>query len=104
MSANRSADQHEIEEFEERTHSFIVKVWLEETMPTAGRPVWYGRITHVPSGRRRYFRNLSDIVTFVAPYLKGMGVEFSLWARIRHCWGKLNDHTRANDVSDESSL
>lgn len=53
---------------ESKVHSFIVKLWLEgETSPH----VWHGHITHVPSGTRRYFKQLSDITDFVAEYIDG---------------------------------
>jgi hypothetical protein len=47
---------------ESNVHSFIVKLWLEER-------VWHGQITHVPSGERRYLKDLRDIVTFIKPYI-----------------------------------
>lgn len=68
------------DEFEATTHPFIVKIWLEETAEEAGQAVWRGHITHVPSGERRYLKELDDITAFVAPYLEGMGV------RLETCW------------------
>ncbi len=58
------------------THSFIVKLWLEETAEENGRATWRGHITHVPSGTRRYLKDLEDIVSFIKPYLEAMGVKF----------------------------
>jgi len=60
---------------ESNTHSFVIKVWLEETAEEAGRATWRGHITHVPSGERRYLKDLDDITAFIASYLKGMGIE-----------------------------
>jgi hypothetical protein len=40
------------------THSFIVKVWLAGPEDETGRHLWRGRVTHVPSGRDRYFLEL----------------------------------------------
>jgi hypothetical protein len=57
------------------THSFIVKIWLEETTEEAGQATWRGHITHVPSGERRYVQDLGDIAAFIAPYLERMGVK-----------------------------
>ena len=51
------------------THSFIVKVWLVETSDKTVGLTWRGRITHVPSGRFRYFTNASEISIFMTPYL-----------------------------------
>lgn len=57
-------------------HSFIIRIWLEEIARGAGRAIWRGHITHVPSGERRYLKTLSDINTFIVPYLQAMGVAF----------------------------
>ena len=54
--------------FESVTHSFVVRIWLEED----DRATWRGHITHVPSGDRQYVERLSDIVNFIAPYVDGM--------------------------------
>ncbi len=59
---------------EANTHSFIVKIWLEETVAETGRTVWRGHITHVPSGERRYLKCLDDVPAFLEPYLQQMGV------------------------------
>ena len=57
------------------THSFVVTLWLEETEQEAGRATWRGHITHVPSGTRRYLSNVGDIIDFIIPYRKRMGVK-----------------------------
>jgi hypothetical protein len=54
--------------FESVTHSFVVRIWLEED----DRATWRGHITHVPSGDRQYVERLSDIIDFVSPYVDGM--------------------------------
>jgi hypothetical protein len=54
------------------THSFVLKIWREETPADTAR--WRGRITHVPSGRYRYFDDLLDVLAFVAPYLEGVNM------------------------------
>ena len=54
--------------FESVTHSFIVRIWLEEE----DRACWRGHITHVPGGERQYVEQLSDIADFIAPYVPGM--------------------------------
>jgi hypothetical protein len=57
------------------SHSFIVKVWLEESFEEAGETLWRGHITHVPGEERRYLRTLDDVVDFIGPYLECMGVK-----------------------------
>jgi hypothetical protein len=39
-------------------HSFIVRIWLEESTAEAPQPSWRGSITHVLSGRRQFFVDL----------------------------------------------
>lgn len=55
-------------------HSFIVKLWLEETGDESS---WHGYITHVPSGDRQYLRELADIVAFIKPYIESGGEQFA---------------------------
>lgn len=69
------------------THSFIVKIWLEETAEETGQATWRGHITHVPSGERRYVQDLDEITAFIAPYLEQMGVRVNLRERVRR-WMK----------------
>ncbi len=58
-------------------HSFIVRVWLEETAEEAQVARWRGQITHVPSQKRRYVEDLRDLNEFIAGYLQAMGVRIS---------------------------
>lgn len=64
------------------TQSFVVKVWLEETVEETGRAKWRGHVTHVTSGERRYLESLSGIVDFIMPYLEQWGVSFSIFSRL----------------------
>jgi hypothetical protein len=80
---------------ESNTHSFIVKIWLEETVEEADRATWRGHITHVPSGERRYLKDLDGITAFITPYLAEMGVRLGNgwrmedWLRwLRACFGR----------------
>ena len=59
-------------------HSFIVKVWLEEEATKNNDTIWHGHITHVPSGEKRYLKNLDEIALFIQPYLEAMGIRFDL--------------------------
>ena len=61
-----------VDQLETKSASFIVRIWLEETAEEAGRLVWRGSITHVPSGERLYFEKLEAIADFVASYVKTM--------------------------------
>ena len=62
------------------THSFIVKIWLEEPTDDNHKGKWRGHITHVPGGERRYLKNLGEILAFIVPYLMSMGLRpDALW-------------------------
>jgi hypothetical protein len=66
------------------THSFIVKIWLEEPSEDHQKGRWRGHITHVPGGERRYLKSLGEIVTFIVPYLVSMGVRLEAYWRLRY--------------------
>jgi hypothetical protein len=53
--------------------SFIVKVWSEEEATKNSGATWHGHITHVPSGKKCYLKNLGEVTAFIEPYLKAMG-------------------------------
>lgn len=60
------------------THSFIIKVWLEEISEDVGTAVWRGQITHVLSGKQRYVKSLQEVMSFMDAYFQQMGVRLSL--------------------------
>lgn len=67
---------------EPTTQSFIVKVWVEESADGSSQGVWRGHITHIPSGKRHYLKNLNEIRDFIAPHLEEMGVKLDAGWRI----------------------
>lgn len=56
-------------------HSFIIKIWQEDSDEESRQVSWIGNITHVISGKRIYFQSLDDINSFIVPYLRQMGAE-----------------------------
>jgi hypothetical protein len=50
---------------EARTHSFVVRVWIE----AGAQPPWRGSVTHVSTGQRRHFTDLGEVVSFIEPYV-----------------------------------
>jgi hypothetical protein len=65
------------------TCSFIIKIWIEQGRSEANQAIWRGHITHVPSGERRYLKDLDEIPTIIMPCLEAMGVKLGLGQRIR---------------------
>ena len=55
------------------SQSFVIRIWLEETADEAGALSWRGHISHVPSGKRRYFQDMQAIVAFIQPYVGRLG-------------------------------
>ena len=76
-----------MDRYETSTHSFIVKIWLEEPGGKAGAAVWRGRVTHVPGGERRHVRDLAGITDFIAPYVASFGAPTPGRRRLRRWFG-----------------
>ena len=51
-------------------HSFIVRIWLEETQSNPQLKIWRGHITYVNHGDRHYFNDINEIPGFIAPHLR----------------------------------
>lgn len=54
---------------EERVHSFVVRIWAEDTINEAEEVTWRGHVTHIPSNTRRYFERIDTLSQFIAGYL-----------------------------------
>ena len=78
--------------FETNTHSFVIKIWLEEIAEDAGRALWRGHVTHIPNGARRYVQDLDGIVFFIVPYLEGMGGRPGLYWRLKRWLNRARSH------------
>ena len=71
------------------THSFIVRVWTEDSDNNGAPVTWRGSIDHVGQGERMYFYDLEGIVRFIRDQI-GIRTKHSatIWqsaiARIRH--------------------
>ena len=50
--------------------SFIVRVWMEESVSEAREAIWRGHITPVPNGKRHYFFDINEIPAFIRAHLK----------------------------------
>lgn len=83
-----------MDEIEQNTHSFIVKVWRERTTIEDETFSWRGHITHVPDGERRTVSHLEEIGLFISPYLRGMGVRLDWSYRVLRLAYALRRRTR----------
>ncbi|RME01413.1 MAG: hypothetical protein D6816_12340 [Bacteroidetes bacterium] len=84
-----------MDQIELSNHSFLIRIWREE----GARPAWRGHITHIPSGERRYFEELSTISLFVLPYLEEMGVLPGMYWRLK-IWFQEKLQTRKVEKRD----
>ena len=79
MESNEAPINNKVWSFpESNTHSFIIKVWLEEISEDIDTGVWRGQITHVLSGKHRYVKNLQEMMIFMDEYFKQMGVKLDM--------------------------
>lgn len=72
-----------MELLESHTHSFVIKIRFEAAAMEKNKAVWRGQITHVPSGKRRFFKHLHEILLFMTPYLQDMGVQPGVYWRVK---------------------
>ncbi len=57
------------------SQSFIIRIWIEEPKTDMNAAVLRGHITHVPSGVRKHFQELSQIAGVILPYLVELGLD-----------------------------
>ncbi len=70
-------------ESEPNIQSFVIKIWLETELNQGHPSRWRGHITHVPSGERRYVQTPDEIIAFIVPYLRGMGIRLGITWRAK---------------------
>jgi hypothetical protein len=56
-----------------KSHSFILRLWLEPREIEGASPNWRGVIEHVQTSESRYFCDLEEISAFVRPFLVEAG-------------------------------
>ncbi len=56
--------------FDDKSHSFIVRFWLEPREIQDAKPVWRGVVEHVSSGKKLYLNNLEEIKVFITSFLE----------------------------------
>jgi hypothetical protein len=68
----------------EDTHSFVIRIWQEETDRRGRAVYWKGAVDHVGTGQRLYFSDLDWLVEFIRERT-GLeeGKRETLWKRLR---------------------
>ncbi len=51
---------------DERSHTFVVRIWEERRDVDDAPTTWRGRVDEVRTGVRRYFTTLEDLVTYLS--------------------------------------
>jgi hypothetical protein len=51
---------------DERSHTFVVRIWEERRDVADALPTWRGRVDDVRTGVRRYFTTLDDLVEYLS--------------------------------------
>jgi hypothetical protein len=51
-------------------HSFLIRMWLEQSEDQSRHVIWRGRITHIPSNEQQYFTDEKNILSFIKSHLK----------------------------------
>ena len=54
---------------EPASHTFLLRIWIEETSHEAGQMSWRGHITHLPDEEQRYVESLEEVACFVRRYV-----------------------------------
>lgn len=83
VTLNCEGSQHIVAVFEDNTHVFIFRIWLERRELPETAPEWRGMIEHLPSGQRRYVKKLPEVTAFVALYLEKEGVALNPYERVQ---------------------
>lgn len=90
---------NQLETYETNTRVFIVKIWVEERADGKIKTKWRGHIVQIPSNERNYFSDLFEIILFILPYLKKMGIRISLFWRIIH-WFKSKSRNQNKEAKE----
>ena len=68
-----------MELLKEKSHTFILRIWIEPREIEGAVAEWRGVVEHVDSGQRKYLNNLDQILAFITPYLREMGIKVPKW-------------------------
>jgi hypothetical protein len=63
----------DVQKEEPMGHTFLLRIWIEETMDERGGLTWRGHITHLPDERRRHVETFGQINQFIRQHLAEQG-------------------------------
>lgn len=61
--------------YDEKTETFIIRIWVEPREFAEAPLVWTGELEHVTSHKRYYFRNLNKLLALLRPHLAALGIQ-----------------------------
>jgi hypothetical protein len=59
--------------FEPPSHTFLLRIWIEEIPQESGRLCWRGSITHFPDEDRRYVQTFDQVAAFIWDHIRLQG-------------------------------
>lgn len=83
------------------SYTFILRFWHEPRILKDAEPIWRGVIEQVPTGQRRYVKDLDEIVLFIILYMREMGVVFSWRWRLWVWWHTRHLDSQGKQVSEQ---
>jgi hypothetical protein len=57
-------------QFDREAHSFVIRIWKENSVDPTQTAVWRGWIRHVQSEKQHYFSDMAEINRVVVRYLE----------------------------------
>ena len=83
-------------------HTFLLRIWIEETRDERGRLTWRGHITHLPDERHRHVETFGQINQFIRQHLAEQeSADSSLLNPGRRLWPVLADMEVEGDESNQ---
>ncbi|MCW8880539.1 MAG: hypothetical protein OQK04_05420 [Kangiellaceae bacterium] len=91
---------------EEKSASFIIRVWREGGRAAGDKAEWRGSIEQIETGEKSYFHELGKIPKFMKPYIEAIGISTpeNFWELITdsdmNILAEEKPQTAANENSD----
>ena len=92
---------------EEKSASFIIRVWREGGHKAGDTAEWRGSIEQIESGEKSYFNDLGKIPNFMKPYIEAIGISTpeNFWELIADSdMNILADENSQNTANENSGL